>query len=1560
MNLRFFNLIVLLLSFLGGSNIFAQNYLISAGGTINTCSGNFTDAGGNGNYSDNETYVITFCSGSTDEISFDFSSFPFGLQANNDVLTIYDGPNVIINGAALWSSINGNGIQNPGVITSTTGCLTFEFVSDGVTNNIGWEATISCVSCNDGILNGNETGIDCGGPSCTPCASCFDGIQNQDETGIDCGGICAGITPPCHCGNGLLDGDETGIDCGGSCGPCVEDCNVTVSYEPTPITGGCCDYTLEMIDSYGDGWNGGQLQIIVNGSALGPFTLASGASGSQVINLCEGDVVEADYITVGSWAGEVSYSFSAPDGSVLFAGNGLNVDMNLFNGNASCSSPGVIDCNGGMFMFTAEGIGSTTITMSNDFDSGAMGTGWNSNVNADFNNPCDPSIDGGTYMWMGSSAQHPREIETVPLDLSCGGEVCFFLDFATQGNASPCEGIDLANEGVYLEYSIDGGNTWITMEYYGPEGPGNNFQNGGQNPQMTSWNQYCYTIPPGAMTPATIIHWAQTGSSGNNNDHWGLDNVTISAVENCDPYLYDWTNVSGNDNNAYQEFMVTTDTTFIVYYGNNTDACSTEVSIQIPLGPDADAGSDYTICGNGQAITIGGVPVATMDSSDFQWSTGDSGTVYYTGPNQNNGQISVSPVNDTSYYLEVTANGCTSYDTVNVFVDLPPTASNPDSLFFQCSGDVTLPDVLDVIDENDDITIPPLVSFEGEVSDGLSCPETIIRTYRVTDDCGNFVDVEQVIIVNDTTAPTIVSPPADLSVQCYDDIPASNDLQWTDNCEGTGTVAAVEVSDGLSCPETITRTWTYTDACGNSVSVSQNIIVNDTIPPTADSIADISVSGAIGLSPFDILEVTGEQDNCTVNPIVTWVSDVSDNGICPEVITRTYSVMDECGNETLVVYNIAIGDSVLPTASDPLPIAVQCSSDVPAPDPLVVTDEADNGIQPIVTWEDDTSNGQSCPELITRRYRVTDDCGNFIFVTQIIAIQDTINPVLGAVPADIVVSCPADVPLSVDVQWNDNCDGTGYVTGQDVSDGLNCPETITRVWEYIDACGNSVQDTQIIVVHDTIPPTAIAPANVVVQCIGSIPPINPQEVMGVTDNCTLNPLVSHVSDISDGLSCPETIIRTYLIQDDCGNQATVDYTITVNDTVPPTASNLPTITVPTISDIPVVDVLDVNDELDNCTINPIVTWVSDSTSGGNCQDMEILRIYSIEDDCGNSIEVSQLIIVPVLEPVIDLGADYSICIGDAATINYSNPNNAQLTWSPVLPANPFYPSSTTTYSVLAELNGCVVEDSVTIIVNEPPVFDFWGDVLEGCEIHSVNFSSDYIGQGNCLWDFGNGVTSNDCQPTTIDFPSGTFDVSLTISENGCSTSLTFEDYINVYNNPIADFTSSISEFGESNTTVQFINSSSFADSYVWDFGDNSGMVNTVSPNHDYSGVENNVLVTLWAINTEYGCVDSTYALITYHEELVYYIPNTFTPDNDEYNQTFKPVFTSGFDPYDFHMAIFNRWGELIFETYNSEFGWDGHYGNKRVQDGTYTWKIDFKESETDKRHMITGHVNLIR
>jgi gliding motility-associated-like protein len=97
------------------------------------------------------------------------------------------------------------------------------------------------------------------------------------------------------------------------------------------------------------------------------------------------------------------------------------------------------------------------------------------------------------------------------------------------------------------------------------------------------------------------------------------------------------------------------------------------------------------------------------------------------------------------------------------------------------------------------------------------------------------------------------------------------------------------------------------------------------------------------------------------------------------------------------------------------------------------------------------------------------------------------------------------------------------------------------------------------------------------------------------------------------------------------------------------------------------------------------------------------------------------------------------------------------------------------------------------------------------------------------------------------------------------------------------------------------------------------------------------------------------------EEVIFWVPNTFTPDGDQFNQTFKPVMYSGFDPFEYEFLIFNRWGEPIWESHNAAVGWDGSYNKgMKCPDGIYTWKLVFKTLNNDEKLMNVGHVTLIR
>jgi gliding motility-associated-like protein len=304
----------------------------------------------------------------------------------------------------------------------------------------------------------------------------------------------------------------------------------------------------------------------------------------------------------------------------------------------------------------------------------------------------------------------------------------------------------------------------------------------------------------------------------------------------------------------------------------------------------------------------------------------------------------------------------------------------------------------------------------------------------------------------------------------------------------------------------------------------------------------------------------------------------------------------------------------------------------------------------------------------------------------------------------------------------------------------------------------------------------------------------------------------------------------------------------------------------------------------------------------------------------------------------------------------------------VLNGTPFTPSvGTTTYTVTGtSAAGCVNTDQVDVIVNPLPVVSFSPDVTSGCAPLTVNLTNTTPNSADCLWTISNGTVLTGCGTVPVTFTQGgCYDVTLTTtSNNGCVGTLTSTNLICVEALPIASFSPSSNTVTTINTEVIFTNQSIGATSYYWTFGDGTQPSTDINPTHVYPETESgNYLVTLIAY-TPLGCTDTALAYINVVEELIFYVPNTFTPDDDNFNPVFQPVFTSGFDPYDFTLLIFNRWGEIIFESHDASIGWNGTYGSngeiQMCQDGTYTWKIEFKTKLNDERKMIIGHVNLLR
>jgi gliding motility-associated-like protein len=202
-------------------------------------------------------------------------------------------------------------------------------------------------------------------------------------------------------------------------------------------------------------------------------------------------------------------------------------------------------------------------------------------------------------------------------------------------------------------------------------------------------------------------------------------------------------------------------------------------------------------------------------------------------------------------------------------------------------------------------------------------------------------------------------------------------------------------------------------------------------------------------------------------------------------------------------------------------------------------------------------------------------------------------------------------------------------------------------------------------------------------------------------------------------------------------------------------------------------------------------------------------------------------------------------------------------------------------------------------------------------------------------------------------------VSLYVPQTGCSSYAFAPIEITIISPPFIDFLVNPTVLFDDFTSPQFMNFSQGAISYLWDFGDGSYSSES-HPSHDYTpDGEQIYTVGLHAAN-EAGCEDSAFFEIAYIINDLIFVPNSFTPDRNKVNEVFIPVLNGRFDPFNYSFVIFNRWGELVFESKNPTIGWDGTYNGLKVLDGVYVWKLEVGVAYSDYIISKTGHVTLLK
>lgn len=286
---------------------------------------------------------------------------------------------------------------------------------------------------------------------------------------------------------------------------------------------------------------------------------------------------------------------------------------------------------------------------------------------------------------------------------------------------------------------------------------------------------------------------------------------------------------------------------------------------------------------------------------------------------------------------------------------------------------------------------------------------------------------------------------------------------------------------------------------------------------------------------------------------------------------------------------------------------------------------------------------------------------------------------------------------------------------------------------------------------------------------------------------------------------------------------------------------------------------------------------------------------------------------------------------------------------------------TVTYSATSNI-GCSIVLSDTIHVYPMPTANFSINTNEICQGQSfflmdestINYP-DHIAAWS--WVMHDSLLSQEQDPSVVYAQPGNYAIELAVtSNNGCTDHLTQDDLITIFPKPEAHF-SCENELSMVSPIVHVEDRSSNDASVWWYYFGDGGQENTADCRHEYT--EMGVYEITQIVENAFGCADTSDRIVIIQPEMLVYIPNAFTPDQNGHNEIFKPV-TFGFEIVAYEFTIFNRWGDVMFTSTDPNEGWDGYYQGNLAQDGLYNWQMDIRSENDMTIHRKTGNVFLIR
>ncbi len=387
---------------------------------------------------------------------------------------------------------------------------------------------------------------------------------------------------------------------------------------------------------------------------------------------------------------------------------------------------------------------------------------------------------------------------------------------------------------------------------------------------------------------------------------------------------------------------------------------------------------------------------------------------------------------------------------------------------------------------------------------------------------------------------------------------------------------------------------------------------------------------------------------------------------------------------------------------------------------------------------------------------------------------------------------------------------------------------------------------------------------------------------------------------------------------------------------------------------------------------------SGGTSPGGTYQVEFNNVFSVTKSRNNlcagahTVKVTDengcFTITPfaIAEPVAEVidavtvvdekcfnACDGSITITDATAVEYSVDNG--LTWQTSNVFNNLCAQAGPYQVAIRTANGCEARRTEPITQPSPlvivPVRDSFICLNKFATIVPVALG----GTAPYTFTWSNGTTG----PTLVESPPVSSQYTVTVTDaNGCTFSDDFN--INLHPQPDANFTFDPGpETDVFNTKVNFTNTTEYGAplDYEW-YISTFATFSTKDAYFEFPTNGGKRFVNCLKVENEQGCRDSICKELYIKYEVLLFVPNTFTPNNDDVNETFLPV-VEGLKTEGYKLFIFNRWGELMFSTTSQTEGWDGKYKGKTVDEDAYIWRVVGITKQTDEDYEKFGHVTVL-